>query len=169
MNKVTVKGDIQAGRDNVFNIGDQATYKSIYQMDPDALRIEDRHSRKVCRNYRFDRIRKSKIFFLFLLVGIFALIISSLFIRDLYIDFTGGATPNIKLVAHFIMNELSSTQDHNDFLILLFSAATVLMLFLILPVFAIKNLWLDDDEFLQEERIRRNEIRKRLLSLGEKP
>jgi hypothetical protein len=43
------------------------------------------------------------------------------------------------------------------------------IVFLILPVFAITNLWFREDEFLEDERTKRNNIKKRLLSLGEKP
>ncbi|MEW8026287.1 MAG: DUF998 domain-containing protein [Candidatus Thiodiazotropha sp.] len=169
MSEIKVEGDIKAGRDNVINVGDQQTYKDIYQMVPDELREEDRHSRKVSWNYRLDRVRKSKIFFLILLVGIIGLVIAGVFVKDLYIDYTGGAKPTVKIVVHFIVNALDSIQDKNDFIIMLLAMTSSAMIFLALPVLAISNLWFKEDRFLAKQRQWRNEIRDRLLHLGEKP
>lgn len=169
MSEIKVEGDIKAGRDNVINVGDQQTYKDIYQMVPDELREEDRHSRKVSWNYRLDRIRKSKIFFLILFVGLIALILALLFLRELYIEYSGGATPNVKIVANFIWSELGSIQDNNVFLVALLAVVSSVMIFLVLPVLAITNLWFKEDRFLAKQRQWRTEIKDRLLHLGERP
>ncbi len=168
MNEFNNNGNIKAGRDNIINVGDRQIYKDIYQMTPDELRKETDHSRKVSWSYRLDRIRKSKLFFLILLVGIVGLVVAGLFVKDLYIEYSGGAKPTVKLIVHFVLSALGSIQDKNNFLIMLVAMIGSVMVFLILPVFAIANLWFRDDEFLVDERTKRNRIRKRLLSIGEK-
>ena len=168
MSEFKNEGNIKAGRDNIINVGDRQIYKDIYQMTPDELRKETNHSRKVSWNYRLDRIRKSKLFLLILLVGIVGLVVAGIFVKDLYIEYSGGAKPTAKLIVQFALSALGSIQDKNDVLIMLVAMIASIMMFLILPAFAIANLWFRDDEFLEDERDKRNNIKKRLLSLGEK-
>jgi hypothetical protein len=98
-----------------INVGDRQIFKDIYQMTPDELRKETEHSRKVSWSYRLDRIRKSKLFFLILLVGIVGLVVAGIFVKDLYIEYSGGAKPTVKLIVHFVLSALVSIQDKNNF------------------------------------------------------
>lgn len=168
MSNFTVGGDINAGRDNVITVGDQQTYKPLDQMIPDELRREDQHSRQVSRTYRIERATKSKWWFILLGLGITSLGVIAFFVKEIFIDYTGGNTPNIQILMRFIWDTTSAASSPN-ILLIKFAGFIIFVLFtVLLPIGAIKNLLFHNDEFLNEEKNKRLWIKKRLRSLGEK-
>ena len=169
MSNFTVEGGIHAGRDNIINVGDKQVYKSLDQCTPNELRQEDQHIREVNRSYRRDQIKKSKLWFVLLMLGLAGVGAITLFARDVFINYTGGSKPNLQILFRFIWDSVGSEQDPQLVLIKIAGFIFFVLLTVLLPFGSILQLWFYDDEFLKKQKGRRHWIKDRIIELGEKP
>ena len=169
MSNFTVEGGIHAGRDNIINVGDKQVYKSLDQCTPNELRQEDQHIREVNRSYRNDQIKKSKLWFVLLMLGLAGVGTIALFAREVFINYTGGNKPNLQILLRFVWDAVGNEQDPKLILLKIAGFIFFVLLTVLLPFGSILQLWFYDDAFLKKQKGKRRWIKDRIIELGEKP